>query len=314
MSNDNVPKPETKSKQDIATRFVLKWDEYKEKQPHEALASIYAYITSSSKEICEWYWKSIKSKRKAALLARGVAFGLVILGTAFQIYATTLEPPSAKLWWSQFAIASLAVAALVLVGDRAFGWSSGWTRYITTVTTMENLTRAFQLEWAKHLVSKAGPLDTADIKALFDLARGLEQELLKLQADETTKWVTEFNAGIALLESAIKTQREETEKKLDVIRTTLASQETAAKAEEKSKATGSLEVTLTFKGEVKKVQITFDNDGPVEFFGTSWTKIGIVPGQHAFRLKTLSEPPHAIEKVVEVQPATVTRTELKLGV
>lgn len=58
------------------------------------------------------------------------------------------------------------------------------------------------------------------------------------------KWVAEFYAGMSLLESTIKTQREETEKKIDAIRTTLTTQETVAKADEKSKATGSLEVTL----------------------------------------------------------------------
>lgn len=76
-------------------------------------------------------------------------------------------------------------------------------RYITTATTMENLCRAFQLEWAKYLVSKTTPLDASDTKALFDLAEKLEQELLKLQGDETTKWVTEFNAGISILDTAI---------------------------------------------------------------------------------------------------------------
>jgi hypothetical protein len=314
MPNDNPPNGTKTSRQDITTKNFLKWDEYRDKQPQVALASIYAYTTSTSKEICDWYWKSISTKRKTSLVARGLAFLLLVAGTALQIYTTTLKEAADKLTLAQLAVASLAIAALILVGDRAFGWSSGWMRYVTTVTTMENLTRAFHLEWAKYLVSKTTPLDAADTKALFDLARGLEQELLKLQADETTKWVAEFNAGISLLESAIKTQREETEKKIDAIRTTLATQETAAKADEKSKAMGSVEVNLSHKADAKMVQITFDNDTPLDFLGTSWAKVGVAPGQHSLRVKMSTDPPQLVERVIEVQPGAVTRTEVKLVV
>jgi hypothetical protein len=313
MSYETPPNTVGTSTQDITTR-ILKWDEYREKQPQEALSSIYTYITSSSKQICGWYWENISKKRIISLAARGLSFFLFVAGTALQIYATTLEKAPDKLNLTQLAVAFLAVAALVLLGDRAFGWSSGWMRYITTVTTMENLTRSFQLEWAKYLVSKTTPLDAADTKALFDLARGLEQELLKLQADETTKWIAEFSAGISLLESAIKTQREETEKKIDAIRTTLASQEVASKAEEKSRASGSVEVALSFKADVKKVQITFGRNEPVDFLGTSWTKLDVAPGQHSLRVKTLTDPPQHVEKIIEVQPAAVTRTEVKIAV
>jgi len=199
------------------------------------------------------------------------------------------------------------------LADRAFGWSGGWIRYILTVTTMENLIRAFQLEWAKFFVEKVGDADSNDVKTLFHLAQGLEQELLKLQGEETTKWAAEFNAGIAILESAIKTQREETEKKADSIRTTLASQEAAAKAQEMAKATGSLEVTLAHAAEVKKVQIKFDSEAPVEFLGTSWAKLNISPGQHQIHITTIEAPIQTIAKVVDIQPSAVAKLEMKLG-
>jgi hypothetical protein len=46
-------------------------------------------------------------------------------------------------------------------------------RYITTATTMENLTQAFKLEWGKVLASKNGALDMNDAKALYDLGATL---------------------------------------------------------------------------------------------------------------------------------------------
>jgi len=51
-----------------------------------------------------------------------------------------------------------------------------------------------------------------DIKPLFDLAEHFDEEILKLQSDETAKWVTEFSSGVALLGELIKSQRESSEK------------------------------------------------------------------------------------------------------
>jgi hypothetical protein len=304
---------ENEKRENVSAQKFMTWDQYKEKSPPAALESIYAYITDFAASTTGWYWKSIKTKRRTSIAVRALSFLLLAFGTSAQFYASTVGEVQSRLDITQTAIAALAIAALMTVADRAFGWSGGWLRYILTVTTMENLVRAFQFEWAKHFVSKDGAVNSDDVRALFLLAQGLEQELLKLQGDETTKWATEFNAGIAVLESAIKTQREETDKKVDSIRTTLASQEAAAKAEEKSKATGSLEVTLVHANEIKKVQIELDSEAPAEFLGTSWAKLNVSPGQHEIRISTIDAPVQTIAKVVDVQSSAVARIEIKLG-
>ena len=218
------------AKPDISTKQLSPWDTYKDKKPDEALASIYEHVGAVSLTARNWYWTSIRTKRWTSFSARAIAFVLLVFGTSLPIFAAIQDAPKEKLLFTQWAVALLAVAGLTQVADRIFGWSSGWMRYITTVTTMENLTRAFELEWAKYIVSKTVPLDSSDVKALFELAKGLEQELMKLQTDETTQWVAAFNTGISLLESLIKTQREETDKKLEAIRTILSTQESTAKA------------------------------------------------------------------------------------
>lgn len=298
-------------KPDISSQKLSPWDEYKDKKPDEALASIYAHVAAASSMMCTWYWVSIRTKRRTSLSIRSIAFVLLVLGTSFPIFAAIQVEAEDKLLFTQWAVALLAVAGLTQVADKVFGWSSGWMRYITTVTTMENLTRAFELEWAKYIVSKNAPLDSSDVKTLFELAKGLEQELTKLQADETTKWVAEFNTGISLLESLIKTQREETDKKLDAIRTTLTTQESVAKTEEKAKLPGALEVTLTHKAEPKKVRIALDKESPVEFFGLMWSRLNISPGQHVLSIQTISDQPQTIEKIVEIGPSSVAKVEIK---
>ena len=290
------------SKPDISTKKLANWDLYKDKKPDEILPSIYTHIEQTSTQMCAWYWTSIKTKRVTSLAVRALAIILLILGTTLPIFAALQKTGDEKLLLTQLAVAFLAIAGLTQVADRVFGWSSGWMRYISTVTTMENLTLAFQMEWARYLVSKTTALDAADAKALFELAKGLEQELTKLQAEETTKWIAEFNTGISLLETLIKTQREETDKKLEAIRTSLTTQETTAKAEEKAKLSGALEVTLKYKAEPKKVKIAMDKEAATDFLGNVWSRVDLSPGRYVVRLTTTAEPSRTIERIAEIKP------------
>lgn len=302
------------NKPDISTKKLLPWDEYKDKTPDDALRSIYSHIEALSMMMCSWYWSSIRTKRRTSLSVRFLAFILLILGTSLPIFAALQDLAENRLLFTQWAVALLAIAGLTQVADRVFGWSSGWLRYITTVSTMENLTRAFELEWAKYIVAKSSPLDSVDVKSLFELAKGLEQELTNTQADETAKWVAEFNSGTSLLESLIKSQREEADKKLESIRTTLSLQESAVKADEKSKSPGAIEVTLSHKSEPKKIKISIDKEEPVEFLGQKWSKLDVSPGHHLLLIQTLTDPPQIIQNIIEVQPSSVARIDIKFSV
>jgi hypothetical protein len=300
-------------KTDISTKKLEEWDKYKGQTPEDIAKFIYAHIEVTSVSMCNWYWTSISSKRVTSFVIRIIAFILLILGTTLPIFAAIQDKPEEKLLLTQLAVGFLAIAGLSQIADKVFGWSSGWMRYITTVTTMENLIRAFQMEWAKYLVAKTSPIDSSDAKTLFDLAKGLEQELVKLQAEETTKWVVEFNTGISLLDTMIKTQREETDKKLEAIRTSLTSQEASAKAEEKAKLPGSLEIKLTFKAEPKKLKISLNNETAIEFLGNSWSRLELTPGRHLVKLVTTSETPRTIERIAEVKADSLTIIEIAVG-
>lgn len=296
------------SKPNISTEKLSSWDEYNEKQPAEALDLIYTHAQANSQKVCSWYWRSIGVKRRTSQVVRIIAVLLLILGTTSPLVAAIRETAQDKLLFTQLGLGALAIAGLLQLADKVFGWSSGWMRYITTVTTMENLTRVFQLEWGKYLISKSGPLSAVDVKALYDLAQKLEQELAKLQEEETTKWIAEFNTGISLLDTLIKTQREETNKKLDAIRTSIGTQQ----AEEKAKLPGALEVTIRHKDAPKNITIALDDETPVDFLGPVWARLEVSAGRHLLRVRTSSEPPQKIERVVEIKPDTTTKEEISV--
>ena len=300
------------AKDDITTTTLLAWDMYEGKPADQALQAIYDHAGGTCTRMCNWYWHSIKAKRRTSVVARLLTFALLILGTVLPILAALNADPGVKLQFTQYGVVALAVGGLIQVADRVFGWSSGWLRYITTVTAMENLTRKFELEWAGYILNKTEDLCESDCKQLFDLAKQFEDDIVKLQTDETDKWATEFSSGTALLGDLIKAQRESGEKAVEAARAAVASQQAAAQATEKAKQNGAVEVTLTHKAEPKPVTIAIDDNASEEFLGTVWSKLDLPPGQHILTVATTETTPQTIKKVLDIPPGGTAHAEAKM--
>jgi len=294
------------AKRDLATDTLLHWDEYEDKSPEEALPAIYAHAAATSKTVCGWYWAGIRRKRRAALAARFITFALLIFGTVLPIVAGLRNSAEVRLQFTQSGVAAAAAGGLLQVADRVFGWSSGWIRYVTTVTTMENLTRAFELDWAGYILGKGGVLDRADMKPLFDIAERFETEIRKLQADETEKWAVEFNSGTALLNDLIKAQRETGERAVQAARSAVAAQHAAQAIAERSSHTGAVELTLGNANAAIPVSIAIDAEAGVAFNGTVWSRLGLPAGQHTVTVHR-DTPPLTIIRVVDVPASGIAR-------
>jgi hypothetical protein len=301
------------AKKDVRTETLLAWDEYKDKPFDKALPSIYSHAEGISKAKCTWYWYSIRTKRLSSLSVRLLTFALLIIGTVLPILAGLGDSPTIRLKCTQLGVVALAFAGLLQVADRVFGWSSGWLRYITTVTAMENLTRKFELDWAGYIVDKGSQLGDGDTRVLFELAKRFEDEISKLQSDETDKWVTEFNSSLALLGELIKSQRESAEKTAETARATLASQQRTAQESEKARQSGAVELSIVHRAAPVAVRIAIDREAAQEFVGVSWAKAGVTPGQHTISVTTTGVAPQTIQRIVEVPAGGVARTEARLS-
>lgn len=281
-------------KADVRVKSLGKWDDYSGRPPTETLELIYDSAMASSTAARDWYWKSIASKRRASRGIRILGFSLLALGAALPILAGVSTDPARSLLLTQLGVAALAVAGLTQAADRVFGWSSGWLRYITTVTTMENVTRAFQLDWAKSLL-QAGPRDPTndEVLALFAKAQDFEDHLTRLRFDETDRWVTEFNSGVAALRELIKNQRESVEEARVAAETHLIQAQSASKL-------GSVQVKLLQPAGPEPVMIGMDQDDLAEFLGSEWSHVGLTPGPHMIRVRATTEPPMEIRRAVDV--------------
>jgi hypothetical protein len=295
-----------RNKPDVKVETLIEWDQYAGVAPDAALSHIYQHARGMSKQARDWYWRSIGSKRRASLALRTASFTLLAGGAVLPVLAGFMSAVQDRLTSTQIGVAALAVAGLLYQADRVFGWSSGWLRYIGTVTAMEDATRRFELDWSGHMIGLTGAPGEGDKLKLFELARTFEQAIMKLRSDETDKWVAEFNSGLALLQDLIKTQRESAEQSADSART-------AATARSDARNAGAIELTLVHAGAPEPVTVLVDQGGAETFTGTVWSKLNVPPGLRTVQVATTTTPARAIRKIADVPAGGVARLEIKLS-
>jgi hypothetical protein len=179
------------------------------------------------------------------------------------------------------------------MGDKVFGWSSGWQRYVTTVTAMEKLSLDFELDAARYVLSRA-TLTAQDLPAFLDIAKQFTGQIEARRSEETAAWVTEFNAGLAALSDVIRVQKEASDKAV------------AARRDEAKP--GAIEVGIT-QGTTppKPVSVYLDGDAATarkDFMGASVVFSSVSGGLHSIRV--VRDEGKAGGEMVQEKSVTVT--------
>lgn len=289
-------------KADIEQPQFLAWDQFDGKKPKDALPAIYQHAEECSARCRTWYWHSIRRKRLVSSGARIAAFILGAFGVTAPLIAALGSNDSERLLWSQAAVAALALAGLAQLADRVFGWSSGWLRYISTVTAMEDLTRQFELDWAGYFI-KLGTTPPAEVKPLFDIAQRFEVEIAALQKRETDAWVVEFNTGLSALNDLVKTAHENAQKSASDAREALQTLN-------QDSVPGAIELTATATGQALPTMAVALDDGHAEVCkGLTWARLKVDPGPHRMVIQAMQNNTLLSEvvKIVEVPPGATTR-------
>jgi hypothetical protein len=283
------------------------WERYAGVTLAEALQRIYDDAIAHSTRTRDWYWASISRKRVTSISVRSVSVVFLAAGAILPLAAALWADPANRLIFTQAGVAALAVAGLSQGADRVFGWSSGWLRYISTVTHMEAVTRQFELDWAGYLIERAGVTSETDRYPLFRLAAQFESQIATLQIDETEKWVAEFNSGRAALDDLIRSQREAAERMQAAAENLREAHAAAANLLAQAEREGAVEILLTFKREPVPLRIAVDALPEEPFLGTVWSKSRLVPGQHKIAIGTADSSAPRVLLIADVPPGGVAR-------
>jgi SMODS and SLOG-associating 2TM effector domain 2 len=261
-----------------------------------------------------WYWRKKGAK---ALLSRAIQFSAVVLtalGALIPVAINLLRDPlklpgvDTGLWASFF----VGLAAALIGVDRAFGYSSGWARYVLTATTIRKSLEEFRMDWLALSAKLAGSPSSHQSAALVARAKDFMVGVQAMVLQETKDWVTEFQNSVAQLDKEIGAR-------LDALK---AQVEKASQSHEAMTQPGSIELTVlnSDKADGFSFDVLMEGaDGKIteqKITGTKkWVQINLPPGQYKVSIDaTAGGKPANTVIAIQVKPQEITKSEVQLPI
>jgi hypothetical protein len=213
----------------------FEWDDA---DPAKSLQKIRNAVEVEGQKAIDWYWKAKRWKRIpsqsiqfcALLLTAAAGLVPIILQVVKNARAVTTVTDSGPL-----ASLFVGIAAALLGLDKAFGYSSGWTRYVLTATSMTKLLHEFRMDWIALRAAAVVPPTAEQRAAMIQRAKEFVSTIQGMTGQETKDWATEFQSNMAQMEKDLKTQLDSLKAQVDK----------EAKDKEAATKAGAIELTVT---------------------------------------------------------------------
>jgi len=281
--------------------------------PNGSLNSILEYVEAEASRAIDWYFRNRVWKSR---LSRFIQFFAVIFAAGAGIV-----PILAQIWkaiWKPNSTFDSGLLASLLVGiaagmiglDRAFGYSTGWARYVLTATAIRKALEEFRMDWTLLSAAAARPPTSEQVAAMIARAKEFSATVEGLVIQETKDWVTEFQSGMAQLEKEVKVQ-------LDTLKSQV---EKAARDRQTAAKSGAIELTVANaeKTDGFQFQVVLENEsGTVAHeevaHSKTWARIKTAPGHYKLSVSaTAGAKPAGVSAVVEVAPGEAAKLALSL--
>jgi hypothetical protein len=279
----------------------------------DSIAEIHSYVIREAGKSIQWYWKAKRSKAVPSQLIRFSAWALAaiagllpVVGSLFHISLPGGNDLANGLWASLL----LGIAAALVGLDKAFGYSSGWARYVLTATYIHRTLEEFRMEWA-GLLAKAGATPTSDSLAqLIDRARKFRTDVDGLVLQETKDWVTEFQSNMSQMEKDIVAQIAALKSQVDK----------AAQTKEAAEQPGSIQLQIqnaskVDTGTTTSVCLTDAQGKAIQetASGQSWARLNLLPGQYKIKIQAAVGGQRVEDqKVISIKPGEIVQVQLAL--
>lgn len=290
----------------------LNWDPA---DPVKSLQELRTFVEEESQKAISWYWREKNGKKTPS---RAIQFLALALTAAAGLIPVVVQ--IVKNWDGQKLqgfdsgpVASLLVgsAAALLGLDKAFGYSSGWTRYVLTATSMTKLLNEFRMDWVLLYASCTLPPTPEKAASLIQRAKDFVSAIQGALQQETKEWATEFQSNTAQLEKDVRAQLDTLSAQVDKV----------AKEREDAARAGGIELTITNADKTDGFHVAIVLEGKdtkqSEAVTNSkvWTRIGTAPGQYKVALEAkVHGAPIATSMIVEVKPGEIARPSITFPV
>jgi len=277
------------------------------------LQALFNYVVKQAYDSIGWYWKKKTWKARLSRAIQWIAIVLTatagLLPVAGQLFVTYTHRSGSILQSGLVSSVLVGSAAALLGLDKAFGFSTGWARYVLAATDIRRLLETFRMEWM-ILVNTSCPPPGSNaqpspelVSALLTKARDFRVAVENVVVQETKDWVTEFQNNMAQLEKDVKTQVETLKAQVD--KTIAATQ------------TGWLELTVanapTLRGSTFAVTLEAEDGSVVAQESVanskSWVKLNLRPGTYRLSVSGATSTGSSVSTqfAVVVKPGQGTR-------
>jgi conflict system pore-forming effector with SLATT domain len=286
----------------------LVWDSA---NPAKSLQDVRNLVEAEAQKAIDWYWDA---KRSKVILSQSIRFFALFLTAAGGLFPIIL-PIAKNMGYAQavdgglFASLFIGLAAALLGLDKAFGYSSGWTRYVLTATSMTKLLHEFRMDWVALSAVAGEPPTTEQRASMIQRAKDFVSTIQGMVAQETKDWATEFQSNMAQMEKDLKAQ-------LDSLKVQV---EQGAKDKEAAAKPGAIELTVTNADKTDSFSFDVVSEGQSGKSADSvanakvWTRMNMIPGQYRISINAKSKGNTiSASTIVDVKPGDTARPSVTL--
>lgn len=291
--------------------IVPKWDPA---DPAKSLDEIHSYVIAEAGRSSDWYWQAKRWKAYPSRIIRFLAWILAAIGGLLPVagyllhtYLKVAENLKDGLWASIL----LGVAAALFGLDKAFGYSSGWARYVLTATSIRKALEEFRMDWAE-LRAKAGTtLSSENVAPLLERAKKFRVDVESLVLQETKDWVTEFQNSLAQMEKDLATQ-------LSTLKTQV---EKTMQAKEAASRPGLIELTVSNAPKADGATVQIRIEGPavitdkIPAGSTTFAKADVPAGSYVLQISAkVGGKDISAQTAFVVKPGEIAKLQLALPI
>ena len=171
-------------------------------QPEQKLILLFDICCEFKSEISHWYQREVTKKRYFSL----IFIFLIMAAISIIIYIQILMLPfltnaEKKLWFTQISFGLLSISLLLLMADRAFRWTAGWTNYINAIMAIDIRYAEFITLWIKNDAANA-----------TDIAGSFINDLMRIQQQETQAWSAQLSDTIKQFDEWFQAEKQRQKK------------------------------------------------------------------------------------------------------
>jgi hypothetical protein len=298
---------------DADRTYMPNWDPAR---PIESLKEIHDYVIDQAIKSTDWYFKHKGAKAFFSQAVRFFAWILAAVSGILPILANLSNADPKNVFQSPLVPSLLLGIAAALLGlDKAFGYSTGWARYVLTATNIRKTLEQFRLDWAELMAQSgisaqpANPITATQVAPLIECAKQFRIEVENLVLQETKDWITEFQTNTAQMEKDIATQIANLKTQVDK---TIAARTAASQP-------GTIQLTVADPGnrvgngslQITVIDSTNKTILQEPVIPPNWASRFIAPGTYQLRL-TLNNAPVGATPLVTVASGASTTANITI--